>query len=816
MVDCNGVSIKPAHIKIATEWPVPSKKKDLESFLGFVNYHREHIPQFAHLSEPLYKFASKAKSGKITLPAELLDLFETIKNLIIEAPILNYPSEDHTFILDTDASDSAIGGELLQLIDGKEHVISYGSYVLTAEQRKYCTTRKELLAVLRFCRQFRYYLLGRKFVVRTDHNSLVWLLGFKNIEGQLSRWIQELSQFDMTVIHRPGKLHTNADALSRIPDSVEYCGNYTNNVDVSNLPCHPCTFCSRAHNQWSRFFDDVDYVVPLSIRKIKLSTDILYHEENWGTKHSSEDLRKFQENDPDLSIIIHWLESGNKPTESDLSLSSPAVKHLWLHRSQLSFRNNVLYYQWEDAMEPRCLLIVPNCLKPEILEKFHDHSYAWHMGRDNTRRNIKKSFYWHNLYNDVATYVATCAACSKNKKANKRKRAGMTEYHAGSPMERVHLDVLGPFNISSKGNKYVLGMIDQFTKWLECVPLPDQSAEKIAISAIDEFFCRFGMPLSIHTDQGSNFVGNVFRSVCELLEIRKTQTTPYHPESNGQIERYNRTIVEMVRCLKLKSEKDWDIYLPHITSAIRCLENPSTGFTANKLMLGREVHKPVHIHFDLMPEKFQSAGEYVRKLNEVMRETHRIARNNLKGTLRTRKKDYDVKLNQATYEVGDFVYKINSATLKGVSKKLLPIYDGPFLVTRVLSPVLIEIEGQKKKKIIHHDKLKICRDRCIPLWIRRRRRELLSLDDTLPYDEAEHSLLGDAGLDTLFNDNEVVASDAHQNNASVNDTSLTLDGNDNDPIITSTPSPPSSPSTQVTRRGRKCKQSTWLRDYVTD
>ena len=78
---------------------------------------------------------------------------------------------------------------------------------------------------------------------------------------------------------------------------------------------------------------------------------------------------------------------------------------------------------------------------------------------------------------------------------------------------------------------------------------------KIAISAIDGFFCHFGMPLSIHTDQGSNFVGNVFRSVFELLEIRKTQTTPYHPESNGQIERYNHTIVEMVQCLKLKSEK---------------------------------------------------------------------------------------------------------------------------------------------------------------------------------------------------------------------------------------------------------------------
>ena len=114
--------------------------------------------------------------------------------------------------------------------------------------------------------------------------------------------------------------------------------------------------------------------------------------------------------------------------------------------------------------------------------------------------------------------------------------------------------------------------------------------------------------------------------------------TPYRPQSNGQVERYNRTIVEMIRCLKLKSEKDWDVYLPHITSAIRCLENPPTGFTANRLMLGREVHKPIHVKFGIVPDGFENVGEYVRKLDEIMRETHRIARDNFKGTLRTRKK----------------------------------------------------------------------------------------------------------------------------------------------------------------------------------
>ena len=151
-----------------------------------------------------------------------------------------------------------------------------------------------------------------------------------------------------------------------------------------------------------------------------------------------------------MSVIINWLESKKIPTESELALSSPCVKHLWLHKVQLSFHKNVLYYQWEDALEPKRLLLVPFSLKSEIIENFHDHSYARHMGRDNTQRYIQKSFYWHGLYNDVATYVATSSACNKNTKANKRKKAGVTEYHAGSAMERVHLDILGLFNIQGQ------------------------------------------------------------------------------------------------------------------------------------------------------------------------------------------------------------------------------------------------------------------------------------------------------------------------------------------------------------------------------
>ena len=137
------------------------------------------------------------------------------------------------FILDTDASDTAIGGELLQMVNDREHIVCFGSYILTPEQRKYCTTRKELLAVVRFTRQFWHYLLGRQFIVQTDHSSLVRLLSFKNIKGQLWRWIEELSQYDMVAVHRPGKYHVNVDALSRIPDNLKYCENYNNDVKTT-------------------------------------------------------------------------------------------------------------------------------------------------------------------------------------------------------------------------------------------------------------------------------------------------------------------------------------------------------------------------------------------------------------------------------------------------------------------------------------------------------------------------------------------------------------------------------------------------------
>ena len=753
LVSAKGVTLKPGHIELMRKWPIPKTKNELEAFLGFANYHRNYMKNYSELVDPLYQFLAKSKAGAISLVPELVAIIEIVREKLINAPILPYPNPEYTFILDCDASNIAIGCELSQEINGEEKVISYASFSLTPAQRRYCTTRKELLSVVRFTEHFKHYLLGKPFICRTDHNSLTWLLSFKNIEGQLARWLECLSQFDMTLIHRAGKQHVNADVLSRIPDVDIYCPNYKANVQLTDLPCFQngqvCKYCQKIQDQWSRFENDIDYVVPLTVRVTEVensseNSDAIkangpeYLSEHWFPKYKSDELMQYQESDTDLGKVIQWLKEKIVPTQAELALSSPETRHYWQLRDQLFFSNGVLFYKWEDPLEPKILLVVPFALREEVMKMNHDIVDAGHMGQRNTYLRVKNSFYWFRIRNSCSLYVKTCAKCNTNKRPNRRRRASLGEFHAGAPMDRVHIDILGPMTKTPRNNTVILILIDQFTKWVECYALPDQSAELLAKTIVDEFFTRFGCPLEIHTDKGTNFMSSLFSSMCNLLQITKKRTTGYRPQSNGQVERINRTVLQMLRCFRGKNIRDWDLYLPQIASAIRATPNRSTGFTPNKLMLGREVNKPSNLVFDIPHvQETQTPENYVQNLEQIIRKSHDEARENLRQNVAVSKRDYDLRINQAKYNVGDMVYMLNEHRSPGISKKLQPIYGGPYLIVKVISNVLFKLRNRKKEFVAHHDRLIECNDRFVPIWLRRMRQQYLNLDDTIPYDEDE-------------------------------------------------------------------------------
>ena len=788
IVTSNGLTVPDSKIKAVLDWPVPTSRQQVQSFLGFLNYHRAFIKDLSRKAAPLYHLA-KPKEPFIWLEAQQ-EAFETLKKDLVTAPVLAIPNPTDDFILDTDASDNAIGAELIQVQDGVERTIAYSSHVLSSEQRRYCTTRKELLAVVLFTREYRHYLLGRHFTVRTDHGSLTWLMNFKNIEGQLARWLEELSQYDMKIVHRSGAKHTNADALSRIPTDQEVCEAYATGKSLESLPCGGCSYCKKAHTVWQRFSDEVDDVIPLAMRQIEIDDEPLYSSTQdlaptqpasqqlqqditpsqpdvgpaedsaggadeqdssviytgtesdqagrWIKSYSSEQLREAQLADPDLKPIITWLEAKKEPLLRHLNLESRNTKHLWLCKPQLVIKDGVLYYQWETNDQKGLKLVVPDKLKTEVLENNHDSKFAGHMGQKNTLLKCRNSFYWPQQKRDVLAYVKSCHICNKNKKPSVKPKAAMVNYHAGSPFERLHIDILGPFMRSNAGNRYVLVMIDQFTKWFECIPIGDQSAEQITKTLLETVIARFGTPTFIHSDRGANFESNLFQAVCTLLQIAKTRTTAYRPSANGQVERMNRIVLHVIRCFLGKNKRDWDEYLPYVGMAIRATVNRSTGFTPNMMVFGREVTMPIDIIMGITKEPKEHA-EYLIALIERLKQTHALARYALQSTQEYQKRTYDARTKQHTYEVGDLVYRLNATVKKGVSRKLEPVYVGPLLVTEVISPVLYRVEGRKKSAVMHHDRLRVCEDRFIPLWIRRRRHHLLSLDATLHYDESEQN-----------------------------------------------------------------------------
>ena len=224
IVSKDGVRVDDEKIQAIRSWPKPSTVKEVRSFLGLCSYYRRFIAGFADIARPLHRLSEKPQVFEWS--PEVEHSFESLKQELTHTPILGYPMPGEPFTVDTDASAEGIGAVLSQLQDGQEQVIAYFSRALSRAERNYCTTRKELLAVVRAIQHFRPYLYGIHFLIRTDHAALTWLLNFRSPEGQVARWIEQMQEYDFTIEHRAGLKHQNADALSRrpcLPDGCRHC-----------------------------------------------------------------------------------------------------------------------------------------------------------------------------------------------------------------------------------------------------------------------------------------------------------------------------------------------------------------------------------------------------------------------------------------------------------------------------------------------------------------------------------------------------------------------------------------------------------------
>nr|CAB3249040.1 uncharacterized protein zf(cchc)-26 [Phallusia mammillata] len=370
---------------------------------------------------------------------------------------------------------------------------------------------------------------------------------------------------------------------------------------------------------------------PRSVPVAPVLRDSTTGDSNWLDEWTIADIRKWQNEDPELSAILRLKAiSQHRPSREEFVDRTGNLAY-FAQWDWLLVRNGVLYREWlpdEDGGEVIRLLVAPRSLQKMIFDHLHVSRTAGHLGTTRTIEQIRRRFYWPGFRNDIRLWCRWCQNCTKRKPTHGRHRGKLQQQPAHFPLERIGIDFLGPLPCTERGNMYILVVSDYFTRWTESFALPDQQATTTANTLVTEFFCRFGTSKYIHSNQGRDFESRLFHEMCSLLEIKKTRNTPYHPQSSGLVERFNRTLLQMLSTFVNDHHNDWDIHAPYLMMAYQSSQHESTKFTPNHLMLGRNVHVPPDIMSNFDSHVSQSAcyTHYVQHINNCMRNSVKMAR----------------------------------------------------------------------------------------------------------------------------------------------------------------------------------------------
>ena len=638
VVSEQGVATDPEKLAAVREWRRPSHLAELRSFLGFASYYRRFVKGFAKVAAPLHHLVARLtgshKKGK-TPKTPLLShwnehceqAFLSLREGLTTAPVLAYADFKKTFILEIDASHGGLGAILSQDHEGQRRPVAFASRSLKPTEKNmdnYSSMKLEFLALKwAITEKFREYLLGNKVTVYTDNNPLRHLQTAK-LGALEQRWASQLASFNYTLEYRPGRSNGNADALSR-----QYLDRFTTGVEPPQALPHPPSLS------------------PV-VQEIAAMPGF-----------SQFELSSLQKHDPVISPVFKYWQEGRAPGREQREQLSQESRELLRQWGRLVEKEGVLYRKIHPSGggDEVFQILLPQCLREKVFQSVHDgHG---HQGVDRTLQLARDRVYWPGMSKDVETWCRNCGRCVLAKEGP-RVRAYRGSLQASRPNELLALDftVLEP---ASDGRENVLVLTDVFSKFTQAIPTRDQRASTVADVLVKQWFHLFGAPSRLHSDQGRNFESNIIKHLCKTYGIKKTRTTPYHPEGNGQCERFNRTLHDLLRTLPPEKKKHWPHYLSQVTYSYNTTAHQTTGLAPHYIMFGREPQLPIDFLFaadDEDPAE-ETLEEWVRKHQESMRVVQDHVRQQLGTQAEKRNQKHNQQVTDPGLEEGDLVYVRN-------------------------------------------------------------------------------------------------------------------------------------------------------------
>lgn len=661
-VSAEGIAPNKEKVRVINNYPIPKDLEEVRRFIGMCSYYRRFVKDFAEKARPLTDMNKKGRLWQWGIAEQ--KAFEVLKKHLMEAPILAYPrfDDDSEFILFTDASKVSVGCVLSQIQDSVERVISYGSKRLSDEETRYSTTEQECLAIVKFTEEYRCYLLGRPFRIVSDHRPLQWLKSLKNPVGRLGRWAVSLSQFNYEIKYRPGRVNENADALSRLT---------INEVEE----------------------EKEEPEEELSTAKIKIA----------------------QNKDKWCRGLINFIRRKELPKD-DEKLSKIIVLEADRHHIR---RDGVLTILPDNKLpiamstEAKPPVVLPESLRPEIMRVFHDHKTAGHLGFLKTYKKIQQRYYFKGMYTYIEDYVKNCRSCLLVKTPPIVRRGLCARFSKTCrPMQKLCLDFLGPLITSYKGNKAILVITDDFSKFAEAIALPDMKTPTLAEALIDRFFTKFGFCDLILTDRGSSFRSKLMKDIAKLCQIKWVYSSPFSPRTQSVTERYNKTLVSMLTHYVQDDPKEWDTYVSYACHAYNTSYHNSTNFTPYELMYGRQAILPIDV-ISKEPEKtYNTAKDYRREVAERLYLTHQEALLNSEEAKKQQDKYYNQKSKHRNFECGDIVYIVNKKVKKkDKSRKFRTKFIGPYQIVQKICDVTFRLKDEYtgKTELCNVDRMKLGR-----------------------------------------------------------------------------------------------------------
>ena len=654
LVSGKGVTTSPKKIEAVTKWPVPQTVSDVRSFLGFVGYYRRFIRDFSKISKPIREVViglenqSKrvAKKTLINWSEAAQSAFEVLKELCVNAPILAFPNYKLPFILHTDSSIEGLGAVLYWKQEGKLRVIAYASRSVTKTESNYPAHKLEFLALKwAICEKFHEYLYGNTpFEVYTDNNPLTYVLTTAKLDACGQRWVAKLANYNCTIQYRSGHSNVEADALSRISWPKVLDG--TDTVDVENMGTHVVNAIIAGARSKSSL-----------IESISSSPEIIPSELIADSSEPPLDWFKLQRADPSLATIIHLMESDQLYKRKPYKKDSTDVKSLLRTKKSLVLTKGILFRKsYTDNTSSKKIiwqLVVPTTHRHKAILGCRDD--IGHQGRVRTLSLLRERFFWPGMQVEATQHIAKCPRCLIRKSTPQV--APLQPILVSQPLELVHLDylTLEP----SKGNiENVLVITDHFTRYALAYASKTQTAQTAARILWDNFIYHYGFPEQFISDQGRNFESDLIKELCKIAGVKKLHTTPYHPQSNGQCERFNSTLCNMLGTLSDEEKSDWKSHLGCMTHAYNCTKHVSTTYSPYYLMFGRHPRLPIDVEFGLYKPNCSdncSKSRYIQKLRRRLNYAHKKASKYSSEQAQKYKTSYDRSVKGPQLQVNDLV-----------------------------------------------------------------------------------------------------------------------------------------------------------------